>query len=85
MKQQDLEKLRKDIEKIDDKVFMLLSKRFEIVEKVGEYKKQNNLPIRNKERENTLIKSMSEKFSMDRTFVTRLYRIIFNNSYKIEK
>lgn len=85
MNELELEKYRKEIVKIDEKIFQLLESRFEIVRKVGDFKKENNLPVRNKKREQDLIEKMSEKYSMDKNFIAKFYRVIFNNSYEIEK
>ena len=82
---EELEKYRKDIEEIDCRIFELLKMRFSIVEKVGAFKKMNNLPVRNVERENTLVDGMANKFSLDKDFIRKFYRVLFNNSYKIEK
>ena len=41
---QELQNYRESIDKIDIQIIELLSKRFEVVKKVGEYKKLHNIP-----------------------------------------
>ncbi len=51
----DLAKLRKEIDLIDKDLIRLFEKRMNIVLKVAEYKRKNNIPILNKEREQDVI------------------------------
>lgn len=39
-----LKDFRKQIDEIDEQIVNLLAKRMQVVEKVGQYKKENNLP-----------------------------------------
>lgn len=52
---EDLEKLRDKIDSIDEKIVMLFEERMNTVLKVAEYKKQNNIPILNQNREKQVI------------------------------
>lgn len=47
---------RNKIDEIDKEITRLFEERMDIVIKVGEYKKQNNLPIFDKNRESQVIK-----------------------------
>lgn len=47
----DLSKIRIDIDRIDEEIARLFEERMETVNKVAEYKKINNLPVRDKARE----------------------------------
>lgn len=47
----DLSKIRSDIDSIDEEIARLFEKRMETVNKVAEYKKANNLPVRDEARE----------------------------------
>ncbi|MGL5244564.1 MAG: chorismate mutase, partial [Sarcina sp.] len=51
----DLNKCREEIDKIDKELMKLFEKRMDIVLKVANYKKENNLPIFNREREDEVI------------------------------
>jgi chorismate mutase / prephenate dehydratase len=50
-----LEEYRKEIDLIDKELINLFEKRMEVVRKVGEYKKENNLEILNVKREEEVI------------------------------
>lgn len=52
----DLESYRKEIDSIDSEITRLFEKRMDIVLKVAEYKRLNNLPIFHKGREDAVIK-----------------------------
>jgi len=56
----ELNKLRGEIDKIDNKILILLNERMEIVKKVGELKNTNNAPVYRPEREKEIIKRLSE-------------------------
>ncbi len=51
----NIEDLRNEINQIDEKIIKLFEERMNISVKVGEYKKLNNLPILNQQREDELI------------------------------
>ena len=52
----DLDDYRKKIDEIDQKMTELFEERMNVVMKVGEYKKANNLPVLNKSREGEVLK-----------------------------
>ena len=47
----NLDKHRKEIDKIDDNIIELLEQRFNLVVEIGQYKKENNLPVFDAKRE----------------------------------
>lgn len=55
MKNNELVELRNQIDQIDEKMADLFAQRMRIVKQVGEFKKTNNMPILDKERENIVI------------------------------
>lgn len=57
---EDLKKLRDDIDSIDEELITLFQKRMETVLKVAEYKKKNNIPILNANREDEVINKNSK-------------------------
>ena len=78
-----IEKLRKEIDSIDDSIIGLLSKRKGIVKKIAGIKKQENKSIIDKEREQEItnrLKRMAKEKGLDENFVWSVYRIIINNS-----
>lgn len=55
MKEWGLDRLRDWINRIDRELVELFEKRMEIVKRVGEYKRENNIPILNRNREEEVI------------------------------
>lgn len=83
-----LDDLRKNIDVIDKKLVELLAKRIEIVKKIGEFKKQNNLQVLDKNRFNNVLErvkktAIQQGLSLD--FVKELYEIIHKYSCEVEK
>lgn len=56
----DLNKLREQINIIDKEMLDLFEKRMNLSKSIAKYKKENNLPIFNKERENEVINNNKE-------------------------
>jgi len=73
-----LNDLRKQIDEIDTAIVNLLAKRMKVVEKVGKYKKENNLPPLDKKRWQEVIKTK-------KGFIKKIWEIIHEEALKIEK
>lgn len=56
-----LDEIRKQINEYDDEIMELLSKRMEAVNEVAQIKKENQLPIFDKKREEDIIRAIKEK------------------------
>lgn len=56
-----LKELRKQINEIDDEILSLYLKRMNISKQIGQYKKENNLPIYDQKREEELINNLLNK------------------------
>lgn len=76
---------RKKIDKIDKKLFKLLEKRFNVSKEIGIYKKQKNLPIENKNREQSIVKSKINQTKLSKNFVKDFFQLIFKESKKIQR
>ena len=50
----DLKEIREEINEIDEKLIELFKRRMECAKDVGNYKKANNIPILNQDRENEI-------------------------------
>ena len=61
----ELNELRKQIDKVDKQMAELFEERMNLVKKVGEYKKEHNLPILDKEREN-LVKEKNHQYIINK-------------------
>lgn len=83
-----LKTYRKKIDKIDNKIIRLLDKRLIVAQKIGEYKKQNNLPITNLNREKEILNKFSKKTKktkLKKNFINKLFNLIFKNSKDVQK
>jgi len=77
----DLNQLRSEIDKIDDQLISLFGQRMEIAAQIGDYKKQNNLPIFVPAREREKLLDVSQKAGTEMANYTRvLYSMIFELS-----
>ena len=63
MNKKVIKELRNSIDKVDDQIFDLILKRFDYVEKIGNLKKEINMPVDDKAREKIIIERLSEKLS----------------------
>jgi len=80
--------LRKKINLIDNSLINLFSVRFNVVKKVGKFKKANNRPLCDKKRQQQVIKiriKQGKTKGLNPLFVKRLYNLIFNEALRLEK
>ena len=61
MNKKVIKELRNNIDKVDDQIFDLILKRFDYVEKIGNIKKEMNMPVDDKAREEIIIERLSKK------------------------
>jgi chorismate mutase len=69
-----LEKLRQQINQLDDELMQLLSQRMKVAEKIGQYKKENNITILQTKRWNEILERATkkgEKMGLTKEFVTK--------------
>jgi chorismate mutase len=69
-----LEKLRQQINHLDDELIHLLGQRMKIAEKIGQYKKDNNITILQTKRWNHILErayKKGEKYNLSKEFVTK--------------
>lgn len=81
-----LEEARKEINEIDKEIVKLLEKRFCTVLKVGQYKKENNLPVLDEKREARVIENCIDNLE-DKIFskqVEDIYRQVMNSCKELE-
>lgn len=57
----DLGEIRVEIDKIDNELIELFKKRMDCAKAVGLYKKENNIPVLNQNRENEILDNVEEK------------------------
>lgn len=59
----DLKQCREQLDIIDKEIIKLFEKRMSVIKDVALYKKQNNLPIVDEEREKIMLQNNLEKFN----------------------
>ena len=78
-----LEKLREQINHIDDELMQLLGQRMKIADKIGTYKKDNNITILQTNRWNSILERAfvkGEKLGLSKEFVTKYYDAVHMES-----
>ena len=61
----EISNLRDEINKIDGEMLALFEKRMDVSRKIGEYKKANNIPVTDKEREKVVIERAKNAVSKE--------------------
>ena len=82
-----LSKLRSEIDIVDEKLLLTFLERMEIINKIGEYKKEKNVPIFQAERWAEILKTRGEwaaKNNLSVDFIESIYRLIHDESLKIQ-
>lgn len=78
-----IEELRKQIDNFDDRLMEILELRMEVAEKIGEYKKQNNITILQTSRWDEVLRTRIEearKKGLGEQFIIKLFRAIHEES-----
>jgi chorismate mutase len=71
-----LEKLRQQINHLDDELMFILSQRMKIAEKIAEYKKENNITVLQTRRWNEILErayQKGEKLGLSKEFITKYF------------
>jgi len=79
----NLEKLRQQINNLDDELMQILSQRMKVAEKIGQYKKDNNITILQTNRWNNILDrayAKGEKLGLSKDFVTRYFDAVHMES-----
>jgi chorismate mutase len=79
----NLEKLRQQINNLDDELMQILSQRMKVAEKIGQYKKENNITILQTNRWNNILDrayAKGEKLGLSKDFVTRYFDAVHMES-----
>src|ERR1700709_2149795 len=78
-----LEKLREQINHIDDELIQLLGQRMKIADQIGTYKKDNNITILQTNRWNSILEkafAKGEKLNLSKEFITKYYDAVHMES-----
>ena len=83
-----LEKLREQINHLDDELIDLLGQRMKIADKIGEYKKDNNVTILQTNRWNDILErafSKGNTLGLSKEFITRYFDAVHMESINHQK
>jgi chorismate mutase len=78
-----LEKLRQQINNLDDELMQILGQRMKIAEKIGEYKKNNSITILQTNRWNEILERAfvkGDKLNLSKEFITRYFDAVHMES-----
>ncbi len=85
---EEIQRLRKSIDEVDEQILLLLSKRVEICRSIGAVKRKHGLPIKDLPRENDVyarLRKKAEELSLDAAWVERIYKQIVNMCSAIQE
>lgn len=78
-----LEKLRQQINNLDDELMQILGQRMKVAENIGKYKKENNITILQTNRWNSILErafAKGEKLGLSKEFVTKYFDAVHMES-----
>jgi len=78
-----MEKMRSQINQLDDELLQLLGQRMKVADKIGEYKKENNITILQTNRWNAILERAfpkGEKLGLSKEFVTKYFDAVHMES-----
>jgi chorismate mutase len=86
-KENELKKLRKEIDKIDKKIVKLLEERLKIAEKIMKLKVKKGLNLTDKKREKEIIGNLTKQTNdlLLKKYLPQIYQIIFKISKEKHK
>jgi len=82
-----LEQLRGEIDDIDREIIEAIATRMRIIEKIGDYKKDNNVTVFQLERWKEILKTRPEwgkTMLLDKNFIEEMYKVIHAESIKTQ-
>ena len=88
MTENELEKMRLEIDKIDSEIVQLFAKRFEIVKQIGALKKAVGVEIVDKNRWKKVlekVENLAEKNGISKRFIHEIYEKIHDYACKLEQ
>jgi chorismate mutase len=78
-----LEKLRQQINHLDDELMQIIGQRMKVAEKIGEYKKNNNITILQTNRWNEILErafKKGDKLNLSKEFITKYFDAVHMES-----
>ncbi|MBI5856942.1 MAG: bifunctional 3-deoxy-7-phosphoheptulonate synthase/chorismate mutase type II [Sphingobacteriales bacterium] len=83
-----LEKLRQQINHLDDELMQILGQRMRVAEQIGDYKRQNNITILQTSRWNEIIErafQKGDKLGLSKEFITKYFDAVHMESINHQK
>jgi chorismate mutase len=83
-----MEKIRKQIDRIDLVLITALAERMSLMPEIAEYKKANNIPIYQEKREEEVmkrLKKIANEQNLDEDFVEEIFLSVFNEAKRIQQ
>src|SRR6476620_5925057 len=78
-----MEKMRQQINHLDDELMQIISQRMKVAEKIGQYKKENNITILQTNRWNAILErafQKGEKLGLSKEFITKYFDAVHMES-----
>jgi chorismate mutase len=78
-----MEKMRQQINQLDDELMQILSARMKVADKIGQYKKDNNITILQTNRWNAILErafTKGEKLGLSKEFITKYFDAVHMES-----
>jgi len=82
---EELKKLRKEIDRIDAEILSLLEERVETARKIGAVKKEKGLPVSDPQREKEVITNAAKNSKLDKDYTKKLFNSIMEYCKDEEK
>ncbi len=79
----NMEKMRQQINQLDDELMQILSQRMKVADKIGQYKKDNNITILQTNRWNAILErafAKGEKLGLSKEFITKYFDAVHMES-----
>ncbi len=80
-----LNRLRDQIEKIDESLLALLAQLMILAKQIGDYKKSAQIQVEDPDREAELLARYRQTHGLDPEFIEKLFKEIFEESRKVQK
>jgi chorismate mutase len=84
MMDEQILKLRKEIDGLDNELCEILEKRFEISGRLGLLKKEKGIPIEDPEREKEIVLDKKGKYDLPEGFIEEFFQFILKESKRIQ-
>lgn len=82
-----IKQIRRHIDRIDTVIITALAERMSLMPEIGEYKKRNDIPVFDENREVEImkkLKKMAKEQGLDDGFVEEIFLSVFNEAKRIQ-